>query len=361
VVLGSTLALALVRVPVRAWGSLRATGAPESLSAPLAGSVGTLRVAAGDSVEPGDVIIELRSPELEANLAARRSELERLREEIDAAAREEKAALARNLITLGQRRALLEQRRTLKDAEFAQRKALLDGLVAQIQPGSAREAELLEPSAAVQAASEARLGIAAELAQLDLEVSDRRSAQLAREGARNARLADAEARALQAQTAVDAVAVRAPAAGWVESLQVSVGSNVQPGTELARFVPRTLPRTVTALLAAEGTRDVQAGEDASVQLVSPFRDQGSVLPARIRYISREVVSAARVRALVGEATPGGFVQLDVDLLDSPEYQALQPELRIGSRVLVTLPMPHRRLGGVLFNAVRQWWEFGVWG
>lgn len=361
VLVGSTLALAFVRVPVRAWGLLKTTGAPESLSAPLAGRVGTLRVAAGASVELGDVIIEVHSPELEAELSNRSSELERLRKEIDTAAREEKASLSRNLSTLAQRRGLMEQRRALKDAEFAQRKALLDALTARVQAGSAQEAELLEPSAAVQAASEARLAIVDVLSQLDLEVSDRRSAQLAQEGVRNARLADAEARVLQAQAALDAAAVRAPAAGWVESLRVSSGSNVQPGTELARFVPRTLPRKISALLAAEGTRDVKAGEDASVELVSPYGGEGSVLPARISYISREVLSAARVQALVGEAAPGGFLQLEVDLLDSPEYQALQPDLRIGARVLVTLPTPQRRLGGVLFNAVRQWWGFGVWG
>jgi serine/threonine protein kinase/tetratricopeptide (TPR) repeat protein len=43
--------------------------------------VAKLRVAAGDSVEPGEVIVELRSPELEASLSARRSELERLERE----------------------------------------------------------------------------------------------------------------------------------------------------------------------------------------------------------------------------------------------------------------------------------------
>jgi multidrug resistance efflux pump len=360
-VVGSTLALVLVRVPVRAWGVLKTAGAPESLSASRSGSVAKLRVSPGDSVEPGDVIVELRPPELESSLAARRSELERLRKEIDRAAREEKAVLSRNLSTLTRRRELLEQRRALKDAEFAQRKKLLDGLSARLSAGSAQETELLEPSAAVQAASEARLGIVDALSQLDLEVSDRRSEQQARDGSRSARLADAEARVLQAQAELDAAAVRAPAAGWVESLRVSAGSSVQPGAELARFVPRSVPRSVSALLAAEGARDAQVGEDASVELVSPYREEGSVLPARIRYISREVASAGQAQALLGEGLKGGFVQLEVELLDSAEYQALQPQLRTGSRVLVSLPTPHRALGSVLFNAVRQWWEFGVWG
>jgi multidrug resistance efflux pump len=361
VLVGSTLALALLRVPVRAWGVLKTSDALESLSAPLSGSVAKLCVAAGASVERGAVIVELRSPELESSLAARRSELERLGTETEGAAREEKASLSRTLLLLANRRELLRQRLELKDAEFAQRKALLEGLTAQIQPGSARQAELLEPSAAVQAASEARLGIVDALSQLDLEVSDRRSAQLARDAARSARKADAEARVKEAQDSIDATAVRAPAAGWVESLRVSAGSNVQAGAELARFVPSTLPSTVSALLAAEEARDTKAGQKASVELVSSYREKGSVLPATISYVSREVTPARRLQALLGEElAAGGFVQFEVKLVDSPEYLALQPELRIGQRVLVNLPTPHRRLGSVLFNALRQWWAFGVW-
>jgi len=358
-VLGSTLALGLVRVPVRAWGVLKTTGAPETLSAPLSGSVAKLRVATGDSVEPGDVIVELRSPELESTLAGRRSELERLRRELESSGREEKAALSRNLLTLAHRRELFQQRLELKDAEFAQRQALLAGLTAQIGADSARAAELLEPSAAVQAAREARLGIVDALSQLDLEVSDRRSAGLTRDAARNARLADAEAQVLQAQAALDAANVRAPAAGWVESLAVSPGSYVQPGAELARLVPRSAPRAIVALLPSADAFEVDVGQDASVQLVAPSARKDSALTARVRYISREVAPAPRVQALLGQPAPGGFVQLELDLLDSAAYQALQ--LRSGARALVSLEAPHRRLGSVLLGALKQWWDFGLWG
>jgi multidrug resistance efflux pump len=359
-VLGSTLALGLVRVPVRAWGVLKATGAPETLAAPLAGSVAKLRVAAGDSVEPGDVIVELRSPELEATLASRRSELERLRSELERSGSVDKAALARNLVTLAHRRELFQQRLELKDAEFEQRQALLAGLKAQIAPGSARAVELLEPSAALQAAREARLGIADALSQLDLEVSDRRRAALALTAAAGARLADAEARVLQAQAALDAASVRAPAAGWIESFSVSAGSNVQPGAELARLVPRPAPRAVVALVASADAAEVDVGQDASVQVVAPQREEDSALAARVRYISREVAPAGRVQALLGQPARGGFVQLELDLLDSAEYQALQPQLRSGVRALVSLDAPRRRLGSVLFSGLKQWWELGIW-
>ena len=360
-VVGSTLALALVHVPVRAWGVLRTNGAPESLSAPLAGSVVKLRVAAGDSVEAGDVIVELRNSELDAALVGRRSELERVRQESDSAAREDKAALSRTLAALARRRDLLEQRLQLKDAEYEQRKALLDALAARVGNGTAQPAELFEPAAAVQGAREERLGIVDELAQLDLDVSDRRSAGQARETARGARLAEIEARVLQAQSAVDAAAVRAPAAGWIESLLVSAGSNVQPGSELARLVPRAAPRSVVALLASSEAMEVAAGDEASVELVAPYRDDTSALPARVRYVSKEVAPPGRVQAILGETEPGGFVQVELELLDSPEFLAVQPELRSGSRALVSLAARERSLGNVLFMALRQWWDFGIWG
>jgi pyruvate/2-oxoglutarate dehydrogenase complex dihydrolipoamide acyltransferase (E2) component len=170
-----------------------------------------------------------------------------------------------------------------------------------------------------------------------------------------------EARVLQAQAALDAASVRAPAAGWVESLLVSAGSNVQPGSELARLVPRAAPRSVVALLPSSEATDVAAGEEARIELVAPYRDDTSALPARVRYVSKEVAPPARVQAILGELDPGGFVQVELELLDSPEYLAVQPQLRSGARALVSLPTRERSLGSVLFTALRQWWDFGIWG
>jgi multidrug resistance efflux pump len=359
--LGSLLALAFVRVPVRAWGVLKSPGAPDVLSAPLSGSVAKLKVAAGDRVEPGDVILELRVPELEANLQGRRAELEWARQESDGAAREQQAALARNLSTLARRRSLLEERLALKDSEAQQRKVLLDELSARSAATATAPPELLEATAAVQATHEARLGIVDALSQLDLELTDRKSAEQARERSQRARLAEAEARVLQAEAAAGLAALRAPAAGWVESLLVSPGSNVQSGAELGRLVPRAAPRSVVALVPSEAAADVSVGAEANVELSPPSQQATAVFAARVRYVSREVAPPSRVQAILGGTASGNFVQLELELLDSPEFQALESQLRSGWRALVSVPAPDRRLGGVLVNAVRQWWDFGAWG
>jgi multidrug resistance efflux pump len=358
-VFGSGLALGLVRVPVRAWGVLKTTGVPELLSAGIAGSVASVRVNAGDEVAPGDPVLQIHSADLQRNLEARRFELELLREELAAAAREEKATLGRSAVSLERRRQLLGQRLELKDAEAVHRKALLDDVTALVAQGSAPASELFEPRAAMQAVSEARLGIVDELAQLELEATDRRSEQQARDRARRSRLSEAEAHLSQAEDALGVVTVRAPARGWIESLQVTPGSIVQPGAELARLVPRSAPRSVVALVSVEDAAHVSVGEDASVEF-SPQSQLEGTLAARIKHVSREVASANRVQAILGAPSDQGFVQLELELVDSSEYNALEPQLRTGAKALVNLVTPGRRLGHVLMDAVRSWVSFRVW-
>jgi multidrug resistance efflux pump len=359
-VLGTGVALAVVRVPVRAWGVLRATGTPESLTATVSGSVAVLRVAAGDEVATGDALIEIHSPELQANLDNRHLELDALHERLDATAKAENAALQRNLVLLQHRRNLLDQRLQLKDAEAAQRKSLLDQLAAKVSDGSLPTTALLEPSAAVQAAQEERLGISDELAQIEIAANDRKLQAEAAERARQARLSEAETQLLQAQNAAQVSTVRAPAPGWIESLLVTRGSSVQAGAELARLVPHAAPRGVIALLAVEDATDVSVGEEARVEL-GPRAHSSGVLSARVKHVSREVASAARVQAILGGPSREGFVQLELELVDSPEFQALEPKLRVGAKAIVSFSTPHRRLGGVLSDALRDWWASSFWG
>jgi len=352
--LGTGLALALVPVPVLAWGVLKATGTPQSLTAGSSGSVEAVLVNAGDAVAPGDAVLQIQSTELQLNFENRRRELDALRAEQDGAAQEEKVALTRNLVALERRRSILAQRLALKDAEFSQRQTLLEDVKALVQSGSTPATDLLETSAAVQATTEARLGIVDALSQLDIDVTDRRSAQQARDRDRRSRLASAEARAREAEGALGVTVVRAPAAGWIESLRVAPGSLVQPGTELARLVPRAAPRTVVALVALDEAAGVVEGGDASVELTSPHTRDGRTLKARIKHVSREVAPPAQVEAVLGGPSRDGFVQLELELLDTPEYQSVEPTLRSGSRAIVNLVTPKRRLLSVVVDALREW-------
>jgi multidrug resistance efflux pump len=353
-VLGTALALALVPVPVLAWGVLKATGTPQSLTANSSGSVAAVLVNTGDAVAPGDAVLQIQSTELQLNFENRRRELDSLRAEQNGAAQEEKVALTRNLLALERRRSIMGQRLALKDAEFAQRQTLLEDVKTLVQSGSTPATDLLETSAAMQATTEARLGIVDALSQLDIDVTDRRSAQQARDRDRRARLADAESRAREAEGALSVTVVKAPAAGWIESLRVAPGSLVQAGTELARLVPRAAPRTVVALVALDEAAGVVEGGDASVELTSPHTRDGRTLKARIKHVSREVAPPAQVEAVLGGPSRDGFVQLELELLDTPEYQSVEPTLRSGSRAIVNLVTPKRRLLSVVVEALRDW-------
>jgi len=134
---------------------------------------------------------------------------------------------------------------------------------------------------------------------------------------------------------------------------------VQVGTELARLVPRAAPRSVVALVPLADAADVAVGEEASVEL-SPLNQNEAALAARIKHISREVAPPARVEAILGGPSSEGFVQLELELLDSSEFQEIEPKLRTGSRALVSLATPTRRLGSVLYDALAEWLSFGIW-
>jgi hypothetical protein len=86
----------------------------------------------------------------------------------------------------------------------------------------------------------------------------------------------------------------------------------------------------------------------------------AALAARVEHVSREVAPPARVEAILGGPSPDAFVQLELELLDSSEYQELEPRLRAGSKALVSLATPTRRLGSVLYDSVAEWLSFGIW-
>lgn len=356
---GTTVALAFVQAPVQGWGVVRTLGAPQSLSADVAGRVTAVLVPVGGEVGEDAVVLQIEAAGLAAEVEARRLELALVEEEIDAAAREEKAASALSLSTLARRRELLVERLALKDAEIGQRKRLLDDVTAEVLAGTAPEVEMVEASAASRAASEARLGLVDALAQLDLEAADRRNVERARAAERRARLAEAEARLRHAEAALRVTAVRAPMAGFIEALRVAPGSLVQPGSELARLVPRTPPRNIVAFVPLSEAAHVRPGADAQVELVAGGAGDEPLL-ARIQHVSREVAPASRLQEVLGVAPEGSFVQVDVELIDSPEYRALEPTLRSGSRAVVSLVSPKRSLGRALWDSARSYRPFSSW-
>jgi multidrug resistance efflux pump len=315
-------------------------------------------VESGDEVGPGAPLVRIHSSELQLELDHRRRELLRLREQVDGDEAEDDAALQRSISVLWQRRQLTRERLELKDNEYARRKRLLDDVSSRVLTGSAPEIAILEQQAQLQATREARLGIVDAKSELDGDIADRRSARQERARQRQARLAEAEALVEAAESQLRLATVEAPGAGWIESLLVVPGSLVQPGMQLGRLVPRVAPRRVVALVALDEARHVQVGSEALVELSPAPSRKSRRLPAIVHHVSREVAPHADVQQLLGEPTADRFVQVEIELLETPEYLAVSPLLRSGSTAVIELVSPERTLGDVVLQTIESWLPAG---
>jgi multidrug resistance efflux pump len=311
-------------------------------------------VKAGDAVGPGAPVIQIHSTRLQLNLDNRRQELNVLRGEVTEEERQDDKALAQSLAALQERRSLVAARLQLTDSEYTQRERLLTDRTASVLVGASPQTDLLELQALQQATRAARLGIVDIRSQLDLDVSDRRNAHQQRQRLRQAQLAAAEARLRDAESALRVTTVEAPDAGWIESLLVAPGSLVQPGTELARLVPRAAPRRVVALVPLDEARHAVPGGSALVELTPPHTRRSVPLSARIEHVSREVAPQRQVVALLGGASHESFVQLELLIVNTPEYLRLQPTLRSGSKAIVSLETPKRTLASLAVEAIETW-------
>jgi HlyD family secretion protein len=230
------------------------------LSAEGAGTVATVPVALGDTVEAGAVLVTLDDTALGA--------------ELDRAERTADGARART----AQAEALVTQ----AEAQVGVAEANLDGATAALE--AARDANAREDQAEA-ARDAARANVRVARAALDA----------AREGATAAAAdqAAAEAAVRAAAEQRDSLTLTAPFAGIVASLPVSVGQAVQPGQVLARVADGAAWEFVANELDESGIARVAVGAGATVTLdgLPGVRIPGTV---------------ARVGAY-GEARQGGIV------------------------------------------------------
>lgn len=251
-----------------------------SLYAPVAASV-SLRIAAGDRVEAGQVLAELASPELDNQLQRERSSLESL--EVEVARQRIQAERARLLARRTADEAeleLLAARRDLQRAEQGRR----SGAIAEIDWLRAQDALKSAELRSAHAASDARL----ESQGVDFELKTR-IAELERQ---RLLVADIERR-------VDELSVRSPVDGIVGTLAVADRAVVAANTPLMTVVD--LSRLEVELEVPESYAD-----DLGLGLPVEVRVGAATVGGRISAVSPEVVNRqvlARVR-FEGEQPPG---------------------------------------------------------
>lgn len=251
-----------------------------TLYAPVAASV-SLRIAAGDRVEAGQVLAELASPELDNQLQRERSSLESL--EVEVARQRIQAERARLLARRTADEAeleLLAARRDLQRAEQGRR----SGAIAEIDWLRAQDALKSAELRSAHAASDARL----ESQGVDFELKTR-IAELERQ---RLLVADIERR-------VDELSVRSPVDGIVGTLAVADRAVVAANTPLMTVVD--LSRLEVELEVPESYAD-----DLGLGLPVEVRVGAATVGGRISAVSPEVVNRqvlARVR-FEGEQPPG---------------------------------------------------------
>ncbi|NSY41326.1 HlyD family secretion protein [Leisingera sp. ANG59] len=189
------------------------------VSARVSGRVVELGADVGDTVEKGDLLVMLESPELQASLQTRKA-------------------------TVEVARADYERIITVRDEEVAARQAELEAAEAEL---GLREHELgrLQRLRESPAFSQAQLDVAVrnrdsalkrrDVAQATLQLTKEGASEADRQLAR-ARVEEAEAALQSVQAQISELSVKAPVGGLVTTRVAEIGENFSPGAPLISLV-----------------------------------------------------------------------------------------------------------------------------
>lgn len=336
-------------------GTMRAVTGVQALVFPIEGMVREVLVHDGELVEAGQVLVRLDSTQLSAGLQEAEEHMRTVQER---ARRDESVALRayeREAAVIARRGGLLRARiasqgRSLValDRERVQYGELAaQGYVADKTRRDSEEQLLHERRNLLATQDEA-----ARLAQQLTALEQSRQAGIA---GREQQLRDATTRRDAARRMLAQTELRASRAGRVESLVVSEGDLVGAQKVVARLVPRTAGKTITAFLPERERAFVRSGATVRVEFDQlPVGEFGSVA-ARVLRVSSEVAARTELEQALGSATPEGvWFSVSVELLDEPRTGALVARLGSGSLVTVRLPVRRRRILALVFDPVRKW-------
>ena len=237
-------------IEVRGWGEL-ATDQLQEVDATVAGRVAAVRVRPGDVVRAGSPLIGLASPDLALETAKAEQEF--------TAAKAAFTALRRSIGTQRlERESVLLQRR----ADLARADRSVERLEALFARGEASPEDLAAAVEAVSAIKE-QVRVEEEMLALLKETGDE---QVSLEKQRLLALAEVLHRE---QERLAALEVNSPGDALVESVEVSAGDWVEPGTRLVRLVRPERMRAVLKVPVGAANK-VRAGDD--VLLVDAIGD-----------------------------------------------------------------------------------------
>lgn len=283
-----------MEIKVAANGQLVSTRV-EHLAARVGGRVAKADVKPGTVVRAGDVIVELENPQLMASADEARSAWEGARSELVAAEAELHSNMLNQEVVLTQVRFSAEKAKARAEADEALAKA---GLISNIERDRSRlDFEQLRKTAEIETKRLQKL-------------RDNISVQLAVRRSRVAQLARARERA---RTDARNLKIVAGIGGVVQSIDVEVGQQVQPGSALGRIAQQDHLYAELRVPAREAT-EVRAGQKVVIDTRTGI-----------------------ARGIVKRVDPGvtdGTVIVDVDI-EGPLPTGARPQMQIEGVIYIT--------------------------
>lgn len=349
--------LGRVEVTTTAAGNLVIQNGPRPVLAQASGVVRDLSVKAGERVAEGQVIARIEAEELRARVDKAKRLLEILRAEQKQADEVSARFEAGALNALRSKSQLLGQRAVLKKAQVTRREPHAERMQQMAAEGVKSRVEAMGAEEAAEASREELLAIREEIAEIGIQIGDRRHRLRMDQLNRALNVRQAEVGLAEAEALVVLGELRAPEAGRLESLLATDGQVIQAGALVARIVPDGPVSKAVVFAPADEAAFLRAGINASLEFPSlPVSEFGRARATVIR-VGTDLALTAEVMDVLGTRAeqPGGLVRVELTPQNDATWAKMSPSLGSGARVLCRLETRKRRIVTLLFDSLRKWY------
>ena len=346
-----------VEVTSKAMGSLRVAAGPTAITVQASGVVANLRVKAGDAVEAEQQIASIEAKELKARVDRTSQQVELLREETRKARSATETLQQKSIQALEHKRNLLWQRAKLKQAQVTARRGHAERVRELARQGAASEFDALTANEAASAADEELLSLRQQVAEIGVQIADRKHAYGTERIEREFQVREAEVGLAEAETMAVLAQVRAPEAGTVESLLVSEGEVVQAGATVARIIPDGKASSAVVFAPATDAAFLRSGLRASLEFPSlPVSEYGKA-QATVARVGNDLAVPAEIRSVPGAdlSAQEGLVRVELSVVENRAWSMMQPHLHSGAPVVARIETRRRRIITLVFDFLRSWY------
>ena len=347
--------LGRIDLVARGRGTIRPTEGVQPLRFEVEGIVRDVLVREGEVVRAGQVLLRLDSTRLQATLREAEEQLRSLREHVQREDKRARRSFARDEALLQLREKLTRERIDSQKATIAAQEEERARYSALAEDGLVAEKVLREGEVLAHQEGRTLILLQDELARIEQQRSTLEQSVHAGITQRARDLRETENRRDTARLLLKQTELTAVRTGRLESLVVNEGDVIEAGKVVARLVPLTRGREVTAFMPERERAFVTAGKEVRVEFDQlPVGEFGSAR-ARVLRVSSEVASAQELERALGAAAPQGVhFGVALQMLDDPDTNALLAKVGSGTLLTVRVSVRSRRIISLVFDPVRKW-------